>query len=174
MFHAKLTPSLSLHRFPSLQNNLFNCFYSSPSPAPLFQPCLLLFSGLLYIFYSSSSSSSSSSLAPAYLFFLPSLLPSSSSLVHTKAFWTMLPLLCTSLWKARRSWLSPPVWLERRSEGISVHKHKAIPCCSPRPLPSFSVFYNGKLAAPRTSSDSEAPSGLLTEQETKLTDVIPI
>lgn len=29
----------------------------------------------------------------------------------------------------------------------------------------LSVFYNGKLAAPRTSDDSEAHSGLLTEQE---------
>lgn len=118
---------------------------NSPS-VPYFFTLSSLISGLLF-----------------FCFFVPSLpliFPSLLLLSCAQSFWTMLPLLCTSPWKARRSELSLPVGGRGTVRGYQYTNTKQYPIVT-----LLSVFYNGKLAAPRTSSDSEAQSGLLTEQE---------
>lgn len=148
MFHAKLTPSLSLHQFSlSLQNYLLS-FLNSPSVL-YFSPSLLLFLAFSLFFFNCP-------LAPAYLSLPPPPLILCTKFLKDASFYSVP--LSGRLWGLGS--LSTCKW-KRHREGISVLQTQSNTLL----FTLLSVFYNGKLAALRTSNDSEAQSGLLTEQE---------
>lgn len=112
MFHAKLTPSLSLHRF-SLHKTTFNVL-NSPSVPWLFT--LSAFISGLFVFVPADIS-------------LPTPLILCTKFLNDASFTLYLSLEGSEVWALSTCW-----W-KRHSEGISVHKHKAIPYCS-----SFFLF----------------------------------
>lgn len=97
----------------SPQNNLFNVLI-----LPLSPPCPLLLTLSAFI---------------SGLFFL--LIPTELSLpppfILCTSFWTMLPLLCTSLWKAQRSGLSLPVGERGTVRGCQSTNTKQYPIVHP-------------------------------------------
>lgn len=70
-------------------------------------------------------------LSLAFLFLFPLIFPFLLLLSCAQSFWTMLPLLCTSLWKARRSGLSLPVGGRGTVRGYQYTNTKQYPIVHP-------------------------------------------
>lgn len=86
-----------------------------------------------------------------------------------QSFWTMLPLLCTSLWKARRSGLSPPVGGRGTVRGYQYTNTKQYPVVHP-PF----CFLQWEASSTKDIQWFWGPERSFDRAGTKLTDVIPI
>lgn len=106
-------PSLSLHRFSRHKTTFFDVL-NPPPPSPYFLPPLFLFLAFFFSFF----------------FKFRFLLLLSCAQSFERCFLYPSFTLYLSL-EGSEVWAHSTCWWKRHSDGMSVHKHKAIPYCSP-------------------------------------------
>lgn len=158
MSHAKTHSFSQPSSILSPQNYLYNVL-NSPFCPLLFT--LSFISGLLFVFFFSFFL-----IVPLLLLIFPFLL---LLLSCAQSFWTMLPLLCTSLWKAQRSGLSLLEVEEAQGGDISTTNAKQYPIVHP-PF----CFLQWEASSTKDIQWFWGPEWPFDRAGTKLTDVIPI